>query len=166
LSRIVDVFYGREKAAQGLSLEEVAPQWDGLATEAGWLCSGRVGPFGMILAMPSSVGLRFPNRVVADCDPDCGDGLGWRSGLLGWCCRIRRSLLRAAGLDDEGRQVSKRVGWRDVFDFDGVSGTLEGIPQAVRSGLEKVTPSRTTVELGIELAAKNGKLTDRPGGGG
>jgi hypothetical protein len=70
------------------------------------------------------------------------------------------ALVRAADLDVEGGgQVAEKVGWRDVFDFDGVSGTLEGIAQAVRSGLEKVTPSKTTVELGIELAVKNGKLT-------
>ena len=68
------------------------------------------------------------------------------------------ALVRVADLD-EGGQVAEKVGWRDVFDFEGVSGTLEGIAQAVRSGLEKVTPSRTTVELGIELSVKNGKLT-------
>jgi hypothetical protein len=68
------------------------------------------------------------------------------------------ALVRAVDLD-EGGQVAEKVGWQDVFDFEGVSGTLEGIAQAVRSGLEKVTPSKTTVELGIELAVKNGKLT-------
>jgi Trypsin-co-occurring domain 1 len=46
-----------------------------------------------------------------------------------------------------------------VLPNEGVSGTLEGIAQAVRSGLEKVIPSKTTVQLGIELAVKNGKLT-------
>jgi Trypsin-co-occurring domain 1 len=68
------------------------------------------------------------------------------------------ALVQAADLD-EGGQGAEKVGWRDVFDFVGVSGTLEGIAQAVRSGLEKVTPSKTTVELGIALAVKNGKLT-------
>ena len=68
------------------------------------------------------------------------------------------ALVRATDLDDGGR-VAEKVGWQDVFSFEGVSGTLEGIAQAVRSGLEKVTPSKTTVELGIELAVKNGKLT-------
>lgn len=68
------------------------------------------------------------------------------------------ALVRAVDLD-EGGQVAEKVGWRDVFDFEGVSGTLEGLAHAVRSGLEKVTPSKTTVELGIELAVKNGKLT-------
>lgn len=68
------------------------------------------------------------------------------------------ALVRATDLD-EGGQVAEKVGWKDVLDFEGVSGTLEGIAHAVRSGLEKVTPSKTTVELGIDLAVKNGKLT-------
>jgi hypothetical protein len=68
------------------------------------------------------------------------------------------ALVRAADLD-EGGQVAEKVGWKDTFDFADVSKTLEGIAEAIRSGLEKVTPSKTTVELGIELAVKNGKLT-------
>jgi NTP-dependent ternary system trypsin peptidase co-occuring protein len=68
------------------------------------------------------------------------------------------ALVQAADLD-EGGQVAEKVGWKDTFDFAGVSGTLEGVAQAVRSGLEKVTPSKTTVELGIQLAIKNGMLT-------
>ena len=69
-----------------------------------------------------------------------------------------RALVQVADLD-EGGQVAEKVGWKDTFDLAGVSGTLEGIAQAIRSGLEKVTPSRTTVELGIQLAIKNGMLT-------
>lgn len=68
------------------------------------------------------------------------------------------ALVQVADLD-EGGQVAEKVGWKDTFDLADVSGTLEGIAQAVRSGLEKVTPSKTTVELGIQLAVKNGKLT-------
>ena len=69
------------------------------------------------------------------------------------------ALVQATDLDDGGGQVAEKVGWKDTFDFAGVSETLEGIAQAVRSGLEKATPSKTTVELGIELAVKSGKLT-------
>ena len=69
------------------------------------------------------------------------------------------ALVRAVDLDDEGGQVAEKVGWPDTFDFADVSGTLEGVAQAVRSGLEKAAPSKTTVELGIQLAVKNGKLT-------
>jgi hypothetical protein len=68
------------------------------------------------------------------------------------------ALVQAEDLD-EGGQVAEKVGWKDTFDLADVSGTLEGIAQAIRSGLEKVTPSKTTVELGIQLAVKNGKLT-------
>jgi hypothetical protein len=68
------------------------------------------------------------------------------------------ALVQAADLDEAGGPAEK-VGWKDTFDFEQVSGTLEGIAQAVRSGLDKVRPSKTTVELGIQLAVKNGKLT-------
>jgi len=68
------------------------------------------------------------------------------------------ALVQAADLDEGGHDAQK-AGRQDIFDFADVSGTLEGIARAVRSGLEKVTPSKTTVELGIQLALKNGKLT-------
>lgn len=68
------------------------------------------------------------------------------------------ALVRVAELD-EGGGPAEKVGWKDVFDFEQVSGTLEGIAQAIQSGLAKVVPSKTTVELGMELAVKNGKLT-------
>src|ERR1700733_14334226 len=68
------------------------------------------------------------------------------------------ALVQAADLD-EGGQVAEKGGWKDTFYLADVSGTLEGVAQAIRSGLEKVTPSKTTVELGIQLAVKNGKLT-------
>ncbi len=68
------------------------------------------------------------------------------------------ALVRAADLD-EGGQVAEKVGWKETFDLGEVSGTREGITRAIRSGLEKVAPSKTTVELGIQLAVKNGKLT-------
>jgi len=68
------------------------------------------------------------------------------------------ALVQAVELDeDEG--VAEKVDWKDTFDFGHVSGTLEGVAQAIRSGLEKVMPAKTTVELGIELAVKNGQLT-------
>lgn len=68
------------------------------------------------------------------------------------------ALVQAVDLD-EGGQVAEKVGWKDTFDLSGLSGTLEGIADAIRSGLEKITPSKTTVELGIQLAVTNGKLT-------
>lgn len=68
------------------------------------------------------------------------------------------ALVRVTDLDEDG-QVAEKVGWQEAFDFAGVSSALEGIAKGIRSGLEKVTPAKTTVELGIELALKNGKLT-------
>jgi hypothetical protein len=68
------------------------------------------------------------------------------------------ALVQATDLDEGTGQVAEKVGWKD-FDFEDVSKTLAGIAQAVRKGLEKATPSKTTVELGIDLAVKSGKLT-------
>jgi len=68
------------------------------------------------------------------------------------------ALVRVADLDGAGGAAEK-VGWKGVFDFDRVSGTLEGIAQAVQSAVEHAAPAKTTVELGIELAVKNGELT-------
>jgi hypothetical protein len=60
---------------------------------------------------------------------------------------------------DEDRGGAEKVDWKGTFDLEHLSGTLEGVAQAVQSGLEKVAPHKTTVELGIDLAVKNGKLT-------
>ena len=69
------------------------------------------------------------------------------------------ALVQAVDLDDDGGQVAEKVAWPATFDFAHVSGTLEGVAQAIRTGLMKAAPSKTTVELGIQLAVKNGKLT-------
>jgi hypothetical protein len=68
------------------------------------------------------------------------------------------ALVQAADLDGGG-QVAEKVAWPASFDFAQVTGTLEGVAQAIRSGLKKAAPSKTTVELGIALAVRNGKLT-------
>jgi hypothetical protein len=68
------------------------------------------------------------------------------------------ALARVTELDEAGATAEK-VGWKDTFDFKHVTGTLEGVAQAIREGLAKARPDRTTVELGIELAVKNGMLT-------
>jgi Trypsin-co-occurring domain 1 len=68
------------------------------------------------------------------------------------------ALVQATELD-AGGGVAQKVGWKDTFDFEHVSGMLEGIAQAIRSGLEKTMPTKTTVELRIQLAVKNGMLT-------
>lgn len=63
-------------------------------------------------------------------------------------------------VDEDGPSgPAQKVSAKEVFDLEHVSGPLEGIAQAVRSGLEKAKPDKTTVELGIQLAVKSGKLT-------
>ena len=59
----------------------------------------------------------------------------------------------------EPEPIAEKVGWKDALDFTHVSGTLEGVTQSIRSGLAKARPERMTVELGIDLAVKNGVLT-------
>lgn len=68
------------------------------------------------------------------------------------------ALVQAVEVDevDGGAQ---QVNWKKVFDLDQVTATLDGVARAVRSGVEKAMPSRTTVELGLSLAVKNGLLT-------
>lgn len=67
------------------------------------------------------------------------------------------ALVRATELDEAGATAEK-VAWK-AFDLSHVSETLEGIAQAIRAGLARAQPDRTTVELGIDLVVKNGKLT-------
>jgi len=52
-----------------------------------------------------------------------------------------------------------QVDAKKMFDLNQLTTTLDGVAQAVRSGVEKALPSRTTVEFGISLAVKNGLLT-------
>jgi Trypsin-co-occurring domain 1 len=68
------------------------------------------------------------------------------------------ALVHVVDMDQAGGPAEK-VGWKDAFDLEHVSGMLEGIAQAIRSGLDQVKPTRTTVELGIDLAVRSGKLT-------
>lgn len=44
------------------------------------------------------------------------------------------------------------------LDFDGVTATLAGVTEAVRSAVAQAAPSKVSVELGIELAVKSGVL--------
>ncbi len=68
------------------------------------------------------------------------------------------ALVRATEIDDEVEGAEK-VGWGDRFDFDDVAATLTGVTKALRGAIDKVAPSKVTVELGIELVLKSGKLT-------
>jgi len=44
------------------------------------------------------------------------------------------------------------------LDFAAVAGTLEGVTEAIRGAVAKAAPSKVSVELGLELAVKSGKL--------
>jgi hypothetical protein len=68
------------------------------------------------------------------------------------------ALVQAVDADGGGGGA-KQVSWPDVFDLDKLTATLDGVAHAIRSGVEKALPSKTTVEFGISLAVKNGVLT-------
>lgn len=66
------------------------------------------------------------------------------------------ALARVAAVDDVG---ATKTGPIPKFDFNDVGKTLEGLAEVIWSSLKKVSPDKVTVELGVELAAKNGKLS-------
>lgn len=69
------------------------------------------------------------------------------------------ALVRVNELDEDANVAgAQKVSWPEAFDFDQVSRTLEGIAVALRSSLAGANPKKTTVELGLELAVRNGKL--------
>lgn len=68
------------------------------------------------------------------------------------------ALVRATDLDGGGFGATK-AGFADRFDFDDVVATLEAVSGAIRAGLAKAAPDKVTVELGIELTVKSGRLT-------
>jgi len=45
------------------------------------------------------------------------------------------------------------------FDLAEVGRTLEGLAEAIKGSMAKAAPDRVTVELGLELVVKSGKLT-------
>lgn len=67
-----------------------------------------------------------------------------------------RALARVI---DEAHGGATKTRAPDLYDFDGVAGTLEGLSDAIRAALRKAAPHKTTVELSLELAVKSGKLT-------
>jgi len=66
------------------------------------------------------------------------------------------ALVRATEVDGGG---ATKTGVADRFDVGSVVATLEGLSQALKDGLRKAAPSKVTVELGVELVVKAGKLT-------
>ncbi|MEG3439686.1 CU044_2847 family protein [Pannus brasiliensis CCIBt3594] len=47
----------------------------------------------------------------------------------------------------------------NLFDFQDVADTIEAITQSIAATIEKVKPKKATVEFGVEVAVKSGKLT-------
>lgn len=52
-------------------------------------------------------------------------------------------------------------GEQDVstLSFQGVTDAIEGIASAIATTIEKVKPDKATVELGLDITIKSGKLT-------
>src|SRR3954447_10963545 len=70
------------------------------------------------------------------------------------------ALVRAVEIAEEDEDSgAEKVGWRDRFDLTDVTDMLDGVAQSLRAAAESAKPSKMTVELGIELAVKSGKLT-------
>ena len=65
------------------------------------------------------------------------------------------ALVRARPID---AGVAEKVGWPDQFDFTGVVGVLGGLSESIRTAVDKAKPGKVTVQLGLELVVKSGKL--------
>jgi len=68
------------------------------------------------------------------------------------------ALVRAVDIDGAASGATKTSAL-SAFDFQEVARTLEGLSVAVREALATAAPDRVTLELGLELAVKSGKLT-------
>lgn len=56
-------------------------------------------------------------------------------------------------------QGVQTVGLDDVLSFDGVRDTIQVIGEQLTAAWEKVKPSEASVEFGLKLTAKSGRLT-------
>ncbi len=62
-------------------------------------------------------------------------------------------MVEARGLGGE-QDVS-----RQLLDFEGVTDAIEALTGAIATTINKVKPDKATVELGLDIAVKSGKLT-------
>lgn len=69
------------------------------------------------------------------------------------------ALMQVTDAEVEEGEGAEKVGWQDRFDFTDVAETLSGIADALKSAVATAKPHTMTVELGLELAVKSGKLT-------
>ena len=70
--------------------------------------------------------------------------------------QVGDTLVYAQVSDSGGLQT---VGLDDVLSFDGVRAALEAVASELGQVWDRVRPSEATVELGVNLTAKAGKLT-------
>jgi Trypsin-co-occurring domain 1 len=47
----------------------------------------------------------------------------------------------------------------EVFSMENIKGAIEGIAQLVKDSMEKIAPSKASVEFAIEVGLESGKLT-------
>jgi len=62
-------------------------------------------------------------------------------------------LVEARSFGGE-REVSDQL-----FDFQSVADTIEAITESIAATINKVQPKKATVEFGVEVTVKSGKLT-------
>jgi hypothetical protein len=61
--------------------------------------------------------------------------------------------------DREDIGVVQTAGLEDAISFEGVRNTISAIASSLTGALEDAKPDEATVEFGLELAVKSGKLT-------
>lgn len=54
---------------------------------------------------------------------------------------------------------ARDVGMLDALSLDGVRESIEGLAELVTAAVQKVRPTKTTVEFGLDITGKTGKLT-------
>lgn len=62
-------------------------------------------------------------------------------------------LVEARSFGGE-REVSDQI-----FDFQSVADTIEAVTESIAATISKVKPKKATVEFGVEVRVKSGKLT-------
>lgn len=64
--------------------------------------------------------------------------------------------MRVADVDGSytENEGATKTSFADVFDFNGVAGTLEGLREAIRKAFTRAAPDKVRVDLAVELAAK------------
>src|SRR5687768_3113886 len=68
------------------------------------------------------------------------------------------ALVRAVDANGVGTGATKTSALGKL-DFDEVGGILTGLSEAVKSSVDKVTPDKVSVEFGLQMAMKSGRLT-------